>query len=527
MNNDSHPQRLAGDSMAVPPGRWARLCFGRRMTRTAMVVVVLLPLVYLIEGLHGAWTWSRTKARLEARGERVAWADFVPGAAVPDEQNLFKHPYLQEYGIRHTWLELGKQVGWLQHGHIGDGLEAGPPVPLATLKKLPRQRVKPATLVSLEELLERLNAEPDQLQQFEEALARPHAQLRWTAETPLEELPKPNYVLLRVAAQGLGTRSSIHLLQAHPEAALRDLQFIKRLEKFAASDPDLTGVMINVAVDGLRAGLVEEALAAGLWPAHHLAAVQQEFAGIDRLTPWVAAIRHWRARDIEWLHRLSSGRRSAGSKHDYCFAVMMWQMTDLHNLAKLPRSWEDANLFQRAHVSAIRVTPRGWFYQNMAWVAEAPDLTQLVDAPRQRVHSEGMKDYEARQDAREATTFPYSFVAKMSLARFDASLITTARNQTRVNLAYVALALERHRAAKGAYPDTLAALVPEFAPALPHDLFDGQPLRYRRTPDGKYLLYSLGWNAKDDGGDSGVDKDGKPRPFGDGPDWVWQGVPTK
>lgn len=52
-------------------------------------------------------------------------------------------------------------------------------------------------------------------------------------------------------------------------------------------------------------------------------------------------------------------------------------------------------------------------------------------------------------------------------------------------------------------------------------------MRYRHTPDSKYLLYSIGWNAKDDGGTTGVDKDGKPLRFGDGPDWVWQGVPKQ
>ena len=98
-----------------------------------------------------------------------------------------------------------------------------------------------------------------------------------------------------------------------------------------------------------------------------------------------------------------------------------------------------------------------------------------------------------------------------------------------MNLALIACALERHRAAKGAYPDTLAALVPEFAPALPHDLFDGQPLRYRRTPDGKYLLYSIGWNSKDDGGGLPADREGNARWTrwaDDRGDWVWEGLPA-
>jgi hypothetical protein len=35
---------------------------------------------------------------------------------------------------------------------------------------------------------------------------------------------------------------------------------------------------------------------------------------------------------------------------------------------------------------------------------------------------------------------------------------------------------------------------------MPHDLITGAPLIYRRTPDGQFILYSVGWNEKDGGG---------------------------
>ena len=61
------------------------------------------------------------------------------------------------------------------------------------------------------------------------------------------------------------------------------------------------------------------------------------------------------------------------------------------------------------------------------------------------------------------------------------------------------LALAAFRTGRGAYPDRLEQLVPEFLPELPKDLFDGQPLRYRRDGAG-YRLYSLCQNRRDDGG---------------------------
>jgi hypothetical protein len=89
-----------------------------------------------------------------------------------------------------------------------------------------------------------------------------------------------------------------------------------------------------------------------------------------------------------------------------------------------------------------------------------------------------------------------------------------ARNQTLANEAYIACGLERYRLAHGEYPKTLEELVPQFAEKLPRDIIGGQPLRYNGTADGRFVLYSVGWNGRDDGG-----MPGKTTEEGD---WVWQ-----
>ena len=95
-----------------------------------------------------------------------------------------------------------------------------------------------------------------------------------------------------------------------------------------------------------------------------------------------------------------------------------------------------------------------------------------------------------------------------------------AADQTELDQARVACALERYRLARGEYPPTLDALVPQFIQKLPRDLIGGQPLKYRRADDGRFILYSIGWNEKDDGGQEVLNKDGKPN-LEQG-DWVWR-----
>ena len=79
--------------------------------------------------------------------------------------------------------------------------------------------------------------------------------------------------------------------------------------------------------------------------------------------------------------------------------------------------------------------------------------------------------------------------------------------------------------ARPARSETLAALEPQFIAKLPHDVMNGQPLKYRRMADGSFILYSVGWNETDDGGEVALSEKGKV-PLMDQGDWVWR-YPTK
>jgi hypothetical protein len=96
-----------------------------------------------------------------------------------------------------------------------------------------------------------------------------------------------------------------------------------------------------------------------------------------------------------------------------------------------------------------------------------------------------------------------------------------ARTETHRNLVVTVLALERYRLRHGAYPPALSALVPELLRKTPRDFMDGQPLRYRANDDGTFLLYSIGDDGKDDGGDSTPTKNRSPVSFWNGRDYVW------
>jgi len=76
-----------------------------------------------------------------------------------------------------------------------------------------------------------------------------------------------------------------------------------------------------------------------------------------------------------------------------------------------------------------------------------------------------------------------------------------------IRLALTALALEQFRAAHNRYPAALSELAPGYLTAVLLDPFDGQPLRYRQKGPG-YVLYSVGPDLKDDGGQRMAGKNG-------------------
>jgi len=86
--------------------------------------------------------------------------------------------------------------------------------------------------------------------------------------------------------------------------------------------------------------------------------------------------------------------------------------------------------------------------------------------------------------------------------------------------AILACALEQYRLAHGQFPDKLEALTPQFISQLPKDALTGEPYKHRRADDGQFVLYSVGWNEKDDGGTVALSKDGSVDVRNG--DWVWE-----
>ncbi len=96
-----------------------------------------------------------------------------------------------------------------------------------------------------------------------------------------------------------------------------------------------------------------------------------------------------------------------------------------------------------------------------------------------------------------------------------------SQGQVQLDENRIVCGLERYRLAHGAYPEKLEALVPACIDELPHEVMNGEPYHYQLNADGTFLLYSVGWNLKDDGGKLIFKQNGTNMIDYENGDWVW------
>jgi hypothetical protein len=328
-------------------------------------------------------------------------------------------------------------------------------------------------------------AVPD-LDVLRKALERPFARMDGDYQRPFEQ-PIPNFVRLRTVAQLLSQRAQCYLLLGQPEAAWHELALVRDICRLLEGKPTsnsamLVQAMIDVAITGLYTRIIEDGLRLQVWREPELAAMQKQLTNINLLP----------------LVRASVNTERAG-------VCRTFEITPPAEFCKWfglggaePGLWET---LKNPTFLFMRFAPRGWIYQNMCAVALLDQhVTELFDLPKNQILPHKADGINNQIETACSHFTPYTFLAAVATPNFVKAWRTLLGNQTQVNEAFIACGLERYRLAHGQYPETLNALVPQFAEQLPHDIIGGQPLKYHRTADGQFVLYSVGWNEKDDGG---------------------------
>jgi hypothetical protein len=341
------------------------------------------------------------------------------------------------------------------------------------------------------------------LREVETALERPKARFPANYADGYFALIPQGAALLQLG-KVYHCKAQAEMAAGHTTDAYRDIKTILQLEYLLKDEPTIILMLVRVSLDFMVMQTLWDGLARHVWSEEQLVSLQRQLEQMDVLAYLEQA----------WL----------GERRLNAWVLHYWlkdprDLSDLGAAEPLPKKW-----------SWMLLWPRGWCYQNVLRVDRAYNekILPLVDARNRRV-------YPVKVDAvdQELDHLPNSFfniLSKILLPSTQSLLLKVASTQTYVAEAATACALERYRLAHHRYPDQLAELVPQFLAAVPNDVVDGQPLRYRLDGEGGFILYSIGWNLADDGGEiawkTEPSSSGEVRKLDlESGDWAWRSRP--
>ncbi len=524
--------------------RWRFLVLGCLLT--------LVALFYAVEDWRGRSAWQDYKRALEAKGERFDPASFVP-PPVPKEQNFFETPLWNDmHFVQTNGMSVWDDKDWRSHvvfdiygpqaNHApspGDWTR-GRGVDLAAWQAFYRGASNEVSATAgMDQAARRAferryglrEPQPSQptnyfpiakepqtpaadvllaLSRFETnrqlliaTAARPQARFWINYDAGFASL-LPHLARLKAASMYLSLHADAALKAGDRATAFEDARLLFRLLESIRSEPTLISHLVRLAV--LQIGLqpVWEGLADRQWTDADLSVIEGELGKLDFLADYGFAMRGERACCDLW-------------GVDYLRKAGIDGLDELFR----PNSPGEGAEFEKMMGNALfRLVPSGWFDQNKLSLCRLQEryLLPVVDL-QQRVVSPALVQ-QSQSAIGSLRPRPYDALSRTFLPGVAGCAEKFARAQTSADEARIACALERCRLANGQFPETLEALAPKFIEKLPHDVINRQPLKYRRTDDGLFVLYSVGWNQTDDGGQVVLTKSGN-ADMNKG-DWVWR-----
>ena len=507
----------------------------RRVLFVSLFLAGIVALFYAEENWRGQRAWARTRAELLAKGEAVDFYKLVPKRPA-DSENVMKVPPMEEWfikdrggsntlffesspEIRRRGRDSGAQPrakmdGGSLLGHLRITRDRGERLdkvdPRALLEKLVGKHIAtpyggmiynpPASAreielhageaVSAEKIARALNRSDSDGDIIVESLGADRfavygaggwisaAQyLEWNTKFEKEigivrealkrpkvwldgdysrafEIPTQNYIQMRVFAQMVATRAQALILLNRPDDAFREVQLLMEFNRIVETSPTiLVSAMINCALRGLDAAVVERGFEAGIWKDSHCVAFQKMFEN-----PGIVQ----RTRD----------------------AMRLGELPAIINLAE--------TLGVEKHDKMFRFMPRGWVYLNLVEYTRlnlmVSESTALVDGA---ISPERVTETARQIEIEMETRSPWIRLTQIGMPSSQKAFMVSAKNENIFRHIVIACELERLRMATGKYPTELDA-------KAPRDVMTGKPFKYQLRADGDYVLYSVGWDLKDD-----------------------------
>ncbi|MDC0325178.1 hypothetical protein OAM01_00300 [bacterium] len=502
-------QRVKGlkekDSSKIRSPRWVMWLFCFIYIPIFSIATPLAALIS-VENIRGTYRWHQVRTRLESKGEKLDFSDWE-NDYVPTEKNINGLPIfiearenqrenlrqllnlperhkprrssnhraplsMEEWSIAYQ-IAITNQVNHSNSPRTGKS--DLPLYPEAT------EDADPATIV-----LKGLSVADELMQEICEASHLPF--LRNDTDQDLLNLTFhfSELSVYRSIARFLKLRIQASLTSGDSETALTDLQCAMHLAD-GMERKLLIEYLVHQSLCHLNASIVWNGLEQHGWKEEQLHSIQKQFEKMEFHEALLDAMAFERTWGIAFMDEWSKPPAKHTQKSNRQLSERTWPRYAIRGITRLSQV-------------ALALTFEEWIAPARSWEPNQDAVTGL----------EFLKQMDVKSWEKRHTYNIHYSLAKMTLPAYGKAFEKSLKAKHAMDSIAAACALERYYLANQTYPETLDVLIPEFVNEIPRDIMDQSILKYQRTEEGFFKLWSIGSDGEDNGGDS---KDQK--------DWVW------
>lgn len=460
--------------------------------RWFLVVWLGLCAAWLIENWRGKHNLRRFHQQAGQLGVPYRFSDFQRPEVAP-EDDFYAAPVFEEWRTQGRNFNEGIEFPIMDspYGSVKSGYGYGYLLPIGSFLK-PQIFSAPD---DAEQMLVVLQPFAEDIERLSAAARRISIRFEGGSFSAFQARVDTSFQI-QSAAKLLHLRSRAHIELGHAEAALTDILTMLRISKLLDQPDAFFG---SCYVAGFSFGPIWQGLKLKVWNDEQLNKLAAEIEGINFLATFPQAVRFTTIFDeAEVLRRARERHLITGESplKQFYSGLDSPDLEDVQSgvlkLAKDIGIWllPDGSFHECVHYSFRQSLDR--------WVAPGGEPAKETTFAHIQ---DGWKSY------RES-----SFISPYAGNRehIDYFLISFAKQHLRIQqlleLAQIAIALERCLSTDGQYPDNLNTLTPRLLTKLPTDRYDPSlQVRYRRTSNGRYMLWTSGKDGADNHADPKID----------------------
>lgn len=312
----------------------------------------------------------------------------------------------------------------------------------------------------------------------------------------------PHVHALFKAGLMLYRRAQAEAVLGQTDESVDDILLILRLAHTVDDDPVLISFLVALSLDSLALDVIEKQVPT--WNAEQAQRVGQTLGQSDILKQAARAFRGERAFGNQLLDQFKRASSGELVKALQLFGGVSDAENKPSSLAVLP-----IGAYRFAFLDGDRTCLNKTHQRWLDLLEKEPGVLRPHDL--ENLDSDFASEMQGLNRYRRLLTYLTMPTLKNVFSR-------AANVETRVRQARIACAIQRYALSEKALPSALDQLVPEYLDEIPTDVINGGPMHYRSAGK-EYVLWSVGWNEKDDGGEGSPNERRPEKKL----DWVWKG----